>query len=292
MRHTAFPKSKTGWLAVDGSLASRSAALIGLNIAFPLGLQLRSISLGADPPWSARPSSDNLAEMRFLARDKTRPQPEGVTSQATTRALQWLGGQALLTQVSLSMHVELGGVTPRLTQLTAESAFLSMGRRGVLHQGEIGYLGQDLLAVAGRSGSPLLIGGEQAPSSTIHKLILADDFQPASARAGAWAAHLQRNLSCIVGIVTLDPEPDWDAPVAAETPPSLEESASQPEKPDSVNLGRRQKRSAEIILSAAEKTHTDLIIMGCRRPHLSDRGARGRLIDLLRICELPVLAVF
>ncbi len=292
MRESSFPQSRTGWLAIDGSLASRSAALIGLNIASPLGLQLRSISMGDGPPWSARPSADSLSEMPFLARNRTRPEPQGVTSRATTRALQWLGGQALLTQVSLSMHVEIGGVAPRLTQLTAESAFLSLGRRGIMHQAEIGYLGRDLLAVAGRSGCPLLIGGEQAPPSTIHNIVLADDFQPASARAGAWAAHLQRNLSCLVGIVTLDPEPDWDALVAAESSPSHEEGDSQPEKTRSIIPGRHQSRSAELILSAARKAHSDMIIMGCRRPYLADSGARGRLIDLLRICELPVLAVF
>jgi nucleotide-binding universal stress UspA family protein len=296
MKADSFLGSDTGWLAVDGSLASRSAALVGLTIASLVGLRLRSITLGDEPAGTATLSFDGKATWSLAPMaDAVRGEPAGLISEATTRALQWLGSQALLAQVPLLMHVEVGDIAAHASRLAGQSAFLALGRRGIHHQGKRGYLGRHLLEIIQKARCPLLIGGEQAPPTAIRAILLADDFGPASLRASAWAAHLQRALSCLVGIVNLEPELDWNRLVAQEASP-LPADGPRGDAGDALSAGvkpaYRADRSAERIMAAASESRGDLIVMGCRRPYWAGQGSYGRLINVLRICELPVLAVF
>lgn len=293
MKPKSYLSSGAGWLALDGSLASRSAALIGLRIASAFGLRMQSVTLGEEP--FPPPSAGSGAPGGWPARSTSPEMPpasNGYFPQAAAHALQWLGSEARLAKVPLSMRVEAGDVVTSVSKLAGGGAFLAVGRRGILHQGERGYLGHHLLGIIQNASCPLLIGGERTPPATLRSIVLADDFGPAALSASSWASHLQRALSCPVGIVNLDPEPEWSPQLTEETTYPPQSPAAQTAKGRRRSPLRGQNQSVHLILAAARENQGDLVIIGSRRPSISTPGVPSRLLDLLRACERPVLAIF
>lgn len=278
--------SVTGTILVptDGSMASKAAAIVAVQLAAQLDLQVSGLCV-VDEAIVLDTYGNYHKELIRGGEAKSRSQLVQWFEEQGELALHWLEQACVEADVCCVGRLAFGGL-PDLILKEAETAdLLALGRRGMGHRGRTNHLGHNFRAIAHHVDRPLIVGGDLGylPGT----VLVALDGQADSAHVLQWAALLERSIEPNQTLVLA--LGGKDSPVSAESDGEVPEML---EKAGLTNyqLVRHRGSPARAISRIAQSGQVDLILMG-GSPHraLLDWFRGEALEAVLRQTTMPLL---
>lgn len=267
-------------VVLDGSVTSQNAARIAIRIAKAerqkiLGLFIVDETLVLDPyasyqkelGWDEEPHS--RAELvEWFEED----------GNLIMKELQELCDQA---DIPVETEILFGGIPELILDKAENAQMLTIGRRGMEHVSDYGYLGSNFRHIAHHAHIPLLVGGDiERPIESIY--LLYDDT-PRFELAIDWAVRLQRDLSTDVSVAVMDQVDQQN--ISSE----IKEQLSQHGLLD-YHYRPLPENSVPGFLTTLKEFRDDLILIGgYRHPEILEWIIGGKTDQLLRQSRLPVL---
>lgn len=241
-------------VALDGSAPSHTGASLATKIARKQHLPIRGLyvidpTLVCDLHASRQTEGDSVEQAASRVEQLTRLEEHG------ERALAWLTSYCMASDVPVTTTIERGSVSAVILKETAQAALLALGRRGQSHGADTQHLGHCFRKIAHHTRQPLLVGGDER--RPIKRLVLAYNGRGDSWRSLTWAAHLERAFGAEVVVVAVQ---EWISSAAQW----LEDARACLAAHDlnQYRFVQRSGRPATEIVTAAEESEADVIVMG------------------------------
>jgi nucleotide-binding universal stress UspA family protein len=265
-------------VAQDGSPAARAAAAIAMQIAQSQDLSVHGLYV-VDERLALDTYGDFRRELECEREPASRAELLSWFEEQGDAALQRLKVRCQAAGVPVATELVAGGVPEMVLRVSEQAWLLALGRRGHGHEDDPHHLGHTFRAIAHHTHVPLLIGGGE--ERTVQSLLLAYDGSERAQRALTWTSLLQRTLPADVTVIAvqengLHTADEW-----------LAEARSQL---DGCRCLHRLGQPGSEIVTAAEETQADLIIMGRYHHTALLEGLLGSTVDrVLRSTQVPVL---
>jgi nucleotide-binding universal stress UspA family protein len=268
-------------VAVDGSLAARSAAEVAIQIARSQDLLVRGLYVVDEVP-ILNPYADFHAELDSTDEPTTQAELVSLFEEQGHDALEWLEDRCSAAGVWVAVDMMAGGVSDMIRNETSAARLLALGRRGHAHAGDPTHLGTNFRTIAHDVQLPMLAGGDDE-TRPVQRLLLAYNGSEYAQQALDWASRLQNSLSAETIVLAVqehdgDPTEQWVQEAATRLKDGISESATRSGQP------------AAQIVAAAGEYDVDLIVMGRYRHGAVVERLLGSTVDhVLRSASLSVL---
>jgi nucleotide-binding universal stress UspA family protein len=265
-------------VAQDGSPAALTAASVAIQIAEGQDLPMHGLYV-VDETLALATYADYSRELECDGEPASRAELMTWFEEKGDAALQMLEVRCQAAGVPVTTELFAGGVAELVLRESERARLLAIGRRGHSHEDDPHHLGQNFRAIAHHAKLPLVIGGDE--ERTVRRLLLAYDGTKHAQSALDWASLLQRTLPAEVTVVAVQENgsqstSDWLAEARAQL--------------SGCRCLQRVGQPASEIMSAAEETQADLIIMGRYRHSALLEWLTSSTADrVLRGTQLPVL---
>lgn len=271
-------------VATDGSMASKAAAIVAVQLAAQLHLRISGLCV-VDEAVVLDTYGNYHKELIRGGEAKSRSQLVQWFEEQGELSLHWLEEACVEADVCCVGKLAFGGL-PDLILKEAETAdLLALGRHGLGHRGRTNYLGHNFRAIAHHVGRPLIVGGDLGywPGT----VLVALDGQANSARVLQWAALLERAMEPRQTLVLA--LGGKGSPVSAESDeelPAMLEAAGL----NNYQLVNRRGSPAKAISHIAQSGQVDLILMGSSPHRTLLDWFRGEALEaVLRQTSMPLL---
>jgi nucleotide-binding universal stress UspA family protein len=272
-------------VAVDGSLAARTAAGVAIQLAQVEAMTVRGLYV-VDQRLIMDPYARSDKELGAAQGLVSRPELVARFEERGRAALRWLEASCRDAHVPVSADLVLGAVPEVVAEAAAAAELLALGRRGLGHSDDARHLGRNLRAVMRHTTGPVLIGGDERRA--IRRVLLVYDSSRRNERALAWTAAFHRSLTSLA--VVLAPRAETPASGATSLRDAIEADLEANGLTNYSVVHGGDRSGSEIIATAAE-SNVDLIVIGERRRSMLARSLLGPVLeDVLGRCGLPVLA--
>jgi nucleotide-binding universal stress UspA family protein len=266
------------FVAQDGSTNALAAAHIAIQIARSQDLSIHGLYV-IDETLALDTYADYRHELGSDAEAVSRAELLGWFEEQGEDALQVLEMCCQAAGVPVTTELLAGGIAKLVLRESKQARLLAIGRRGHGHEGDADHLGQSFRAIAHHTHVPLIIGGGE--ERTVRRLLLAYDGAKHAQPALGWTSLLQRTLPAEVVVVAVQETKrqstsEWLAEAQAQL--------------GSCQCLHRRGQPASEIVTAAEETQADLIIMGHYRHTALLEWLVGSTVDRVLLgTQLPVL---
>jgi nucleotide-binding universal stress UspA family protein len=267
-------------LALDGSTPSQLAAGAAIQIAAERNLLVLGLYV-VDEAFISDPRSDIHTELGTTEVPGTKAELISRFVLQGDRALKWLEKGCRESDVIASTNVLFGGITETILKEADRAMLIGLGRRGHGHAADTAHLGLNFLSIAMHTQKPLLVGGDDL--RPIKRVLVAYRGGSQSQETLDWASRFYHMLNTELIILVV-----------------AEDRSTRPDEPaqfdqrglTGYHIIRRSGQPAAEIVSTAEETQADLIIMGRYRQSTLMEWLTGSVPDqVLRQTKLPVLIV-
>jgi nucleotide-binding universal stress UspA family protein len=265
-------------VTLDGSQPAENAARVAVQIASKKGDQVLGLYIVDE----ALVMNAFEAYMLELGQDRGMPASrQELIEWFETKGSELLAGLESLcyaANVSIQTQIIFGGVPDIMQEQAEEADLLAIGRRGNVHDGKVGHLGNHFLQVGHRVPTPILVGGEIV--RPIQKVFLIADESGRKKHAFNWGAWFRQAFSAELIIAT---PPNFNIEKAlAEIEPPL--------RPDDYRELILDSDMPEAFISSLLDSQADLVITGgFRYPEILEWLVDGQTDQLLQNSQIPAL---
>lgn len=265
-------------VALDGSQPAEHAARIAVQIAAKKGHQVSGLYI----------VDEALVMNAFETYQMELGQDRGMPA-SRQQLIEWFEGKGsellaeleslcYVANVPVQTQIIFGGVPDILREQAEQADLLAIGRRGNVHAGEVGRLGNHFLQVGHRVPIPILVGGEIA--RPVQKLFLVADESARKKHAFDWAASLRQVFSAEL---TIAMPPNFD----------LEKALSEVDPPVQAEDFHKlvlDSDMPEAFVASLVESQADLVITGgFRYPEILEWLVDGQTDLILQSSQIPAL---